>query len=63
MLWQLDHDFVQNETTKKVRRFMEKQAKKYFKKYNGLCNEKERKMIFEYLFPLKSVILHKLKLK
>ena len=60
MLWQLDHDFVQNDTTKKVRRFFDKQAKKYYRKYKNLCSIEEQKRIYYYLYPKKSAIKHKL---
>ena len=60
MLWQLDHDFVQNETTAKVRRFFAIQAKKYFRKFKNLCSADERQRIFEYLYPKKSAIKHKI---
>ena len=62
MLWQLDHDYVQNETTKKVRSLFYKQAKKYFRRYKDLCGTDERKRIYDYLFPKKSALKHKLKI-
>ena len=60
MLWQLERDYVQNETTKKVRRFFDKQAKEYLRKYKNLCSIEEQKKIYDYLFPKKAAIRYKI---
>lgn len=49
--------------TKRVRWYMEKQTKKYYKKYKGLLTETEKDTIFYYLYPYWSAINHELRIK
>ena len=60
MLWQLDHDFIQNKETRNVRKYFQKQAKKYYHKYSFCLIKSDKDNVFEYLFPYKSAIINKL---
>ena len=61
MLWQLDHEYVQNETTADVKKLFVIKAKKYFRLYKKVCIKDEQKMISEYLYPTRAAIKYKIK--
>lgn len=63
MLWDLDHNFVQNKNTRKIRRYFSRKARKYFRLYKDLCTEREKKSIYEYLYPMRCAIKNKLNIK
>ena len=51
MLWQLDHDYLNNEMTIKVRKKFLKKLKVYYRKYKGILSIEERLELFELIYP------------
>lgn len=60
MIWQLDHDYVQSEDTKLVKKQFLKNIKKAHKRYHKTLTQEDNLKILEYIFPVYGAVYRKI---